>query len=296
MTSAPSAAASAQPPPAVPADDRRDGREVEDIGEPVSGVGEHISQDRLAVVRAPVDTIHAPPFPRGLAWVNVAMLRLDQQRGRPVLVEFFDPFRVHSLRTLPYAKAWHERYAHAGLRVISVHAPGFPPGHDEEVARAAVARLGIEHPVALDLDFIVWRLYGNEGWPARYLFNPELRLHEFHYGLGAYDETEREIQELLGVGGEPIAPLRPEDAPGARLVPPTPDRPGAWSGPYQAGAVWAVLEGAGTVEVNGRAIPVDGPACYPLVEHPHHSAGVLDLRPGDGVTCHAVQFEPGLAP
>ncbi len=246
-------------------------------------------------MRAPVDTIPAPPFPRELRWVNVATLRLDQQRGRPVLVEFFDPFRVHSLRTLPYVRAWHERYAADGLRVVSVHAPGSPPGRDEALVRAAVARLGIEHAVALDLDFRLWWLYGNQGWPARYLWNRELLLHEFHLGQGAYAETEREIQGLLGVEREPLAPLRPEDAPDARLAPPTPDQSGAWSGPYEAGAVWAVLEGRGEVRANGRAIAVDGAACVPLVEHGRHTAGVLELEVGPGVTCHAVQFEPGLA-
>jgi hypothetical protein len=247
-------------------------------------------------VRAPTQAIHAPHFPRALKWANVATLRLDQQRGRPVLVEFFDPLRVHSLRTLPYVRAWHERYAPHGLRVVSVLSPGFPPGRDEAVARAAVSRLGLEHAVALDLDFALWRLYGNQGWPARYLWDRELLLNEYHFGQGGYAETEAAIQELLGVEREPVAPLRPEDEPGARLAAPSPDEDGAWSGPYEAGGVWAVLEGTGEVLANGRAVAVDGPACYPLVTHARHAAGVLDLRVGPGVTCHAVQFEPGLLP
>ena len=77
-------------------------------------------------VRAQPDTIPAPPFPRELPWINVAPLRMDKQRGRPVLIEFWDFCRVNSLRTMPYLKAWHERYA--DLRVIGVHAGGFLPG------------------------------------------------------------------------------------------------------------------------------------------------------------------------
>ena len=77
-------------------------------------------------MRAPVDTIAAPPFPRDLPWVNVAPLRMDKQIGRPVLVEFWDFCRPNSLRTLPYVKAWHERYAGDGLRVIGVHAGAYP--------------------------------------------------------------------------------------------------------------------------------------------------------------------------
>ena len=73
-------------------------------------------------MRAPVDHIAAPPFPPRLTWFNVAGLRMDQQLGRPVLIEFWDFCRPNSLRTLPYMRAWYERYADDGLRVIGVHA------------------------------------------------------------------------------------------------------------------------------------------------------------------------------
>jgi hypothetical protein len=258
----------------------------------------------LAGVRAPIDTLTAPPFPAGLKWVNVAMLRMDKQLGRPVLLEFWDFCRANSLRTLPYVRAWHERYAEAGLRVVSAHAGGYPPSRDPDQVRAAVARLGIEHPVALDAEFALWREYGNEGWPARYLFDRELRLHSYHYGEGAYDETESEICELLGIECTPLEPLRPEDAPGALLVVPTPEQVGPWSGPYEAGAVWAVLEpnaaggepaAAPQIVANGVTVAVPHAGCYLLVEHDRHTAGVLELEVGGDVVCHAVQFTAGLA-
>ncbi|MEA2275363.1 MAG: hypothetical protein QOC78_323 [Solirubrobacteraceae bacterium] len=249
-----------------------------------------------APVRPPVDDIPAPPFPADAPWVNVAPLRMDKQRGRPVLIEFWDLCRPSSLRTLPYVKAWHERYAPDGLRVVSVHCPGFPPSADEDAVRAAVARLGIEHPVCIDTAFALWRAYDNEGWPARYLWDGDGHLAEFHYGEGAYRETELAIQELLGVEREPLAPLRPEDDPDARIVVPTPDQPGAYSGPYAAGAVWAILGGAGEVHVDGERRDVAWPGAHRIVEHPQHVEGVLDLRVGDGVTCFATCFTPGPAP
>lgn len=247
-------------------------------------------------MRAPEQTIHAPPFPRGLRWLNVAPLRMDRQRGRPVLVEFWDFCRVHSLRTLPYVRAWHERYAGDGLRVVSVHAPGFPPGRDEDEVAAAVGRLGIEHPVCLDTDLVLWREYGNEGWPARYLFDGDGALVEFHYGEGAYRETELAIGELLGVRREPLAPLRPEDDPEALLVVPTAERPGPHRGPYEAGGAWAVVSGRGVLRDGEREIAVEHPGCVEVVRHERHTAGTLDLRPGPGVTVHATSFTPGLAP
>lgn len=240
--------------------------------------------------------IQAPPFPRGARWINVAPLRMDKQRGRPVLVEFWDFCRVNSLRTLPYLKAWHERYAADGLRVISVHTPGFAASRDPDAVRAAVARLGIEHPVCIDSDGLVWSLYDNEGWPARYLFNQASRLHEFHFGEGAYDETERAIQELLGIEREPLAPVRPADDPDARIVVPTADVAGPWSGPYVAGSVWAILDGCGEIGVNGRAVAVEHPGAYEIVSHPVSTEAVLDLVVGDGVECLGVCFSPGLAP
>jgi thiol-disulfide isomerase/thioredoxin len=249
---------------------------------------------RARPVRPPVDDIPAPAFPPRLAWVNVATLRMDQQRGRPVLVEFWDFCRPNSIRTLPYLREWHRRYADAGLRVIGVHAAGFPPSQDPDAVRAAVARLGIDYPVAIDGELEIWQAYGNEGWPARYLWGPRGTLVEYHVGEGGYADTETAIQELLGVDGEPVAPQRPEDAPGARLVPQSPDREGAWSGRYAAGGVWAVLSGTGTVRVNGLEVAVDHPGAYPLIEHERHTRGRLELEVGAGVTCHAVCFTPGV--
>ena len=180
---------------------------------------------------APSDIeISAPEFPPGLEWLGVSFLRMDRLLGRnAVLLEFWDFARVNSLRTLPYMKAWHERYADAGLRVIGVHSPGYSFGRDPGTVRRAVERLEIRHPVALDPSLEVWRLYGNRGWPARYLFDRRGRLRWFHYGEGAYRDTELAIREVLSEIDDELSfppllePLRPEDAPGALLEPQTAD-------------------------------------------------------------------------
>jgi len=247
-------------------------------------------------VRATEASIPAPPFPRGARWLNAAPLRMDKQRGRPVLVEVWDFCRINSLRTMPYLKAWHERYADAGLRVIGVHTGAFPPSRDDAEVERAVERLGIEYPVVLDTDLQVWDIYGNEGWPGRYLWDTGGALFSMHYGEGAYRETELEIQELLGLSREPLPPVRPEDQPGILLPAQTADQPGAYSGPYEAGGAWAVTSGRGELTVNGAAIEVIEPGCQRLVEHPHHTAGVLELEVGEGLECHMTCFTPGVAP
>jgi hypothetical protein len=182
-------------------------------------------------VRPPEGTeIYAPEFPPRMEWLNVAFLRMDRLLGsHAVLVEFWDFARVNSLRTQPYLSAWHDRYREAGLRIIGVHSPGYSFGRDAEVVARAAERLGVEYPVLLDPRLEAWRLYGNRGWPGRYLFDRAGLLRFVHYGEGEYLETEFAIQECLreidpdAELPEPLEPLRPEDAPGVRLEPQTAD-------------------------------------------------------------------------
>lgn len=182
-------------------------------------------------MRTPADAeIAAPEFPAETEWLNVALLRMQTELGRrAVLVEFWDFARINSLRTLPYVKAWHDRYSDLGLRVIGVHSPGFAFGRDRDAVARAVKRLEIRHAVALDPALEIWQLYGNKGWPARYLFDRAGWLRLVHYGEGEYAETELAIQELLreiepGLDlPDPLPPLRPEDRPGARMEPQTAD-------------------------------------------------------------------------
>ncbi len=172
----------------------------------------------------PESQIAAPEFPAKMEWLNVAFLRMAAllQKG-PVLIEFFDTARINSHRTLPYVSAWHERYSAHGLRVIGVHSPGYCFGRDREVVERAVAGMGIVHAVLLDPDFEVWRLYGNEGWPGRYLFDRAGHLRYIHYGEGDYLDAERAIGEVLLESDpglelpEPLKPLRPEDVEGVLL-------------------------------------------------------------------------------
>jgi hypothetical protein len=221
-----------------------------------------------------------------------------------MLVEFWDFCRPNSLRTLPYLKAWHERYGPEGLRVIGVHSPGFEISRSPEAVRAAVERLAIPYPVAIDSEMVIWQEYENAGWPARYLFDGRARLFDYHYGEGAYAESELAIQELLGLARDPLAPLRPEDAPGALLSAQTRDQEGLYSGPYEAGGVWGVLEGTGAVRVRTETaggverceVAVSHPGAYPLIEHERHTRGLLELELEGQVRCLATCFTPGLAP
>jgi hypothetical protein len=199
------------------------------------------------------------------------------------------------MRTLPYIRAWHQRYGQHGLEVVGVHTSGFEPSGDAPAVERAVSRLQITHPVVVDLQWGIWQDYGNLGWPARYLFDGRGMLFEHHLGEGEYAQTELAIQELLGLEQPVVDPIRPEDAPGAELEPQSEDVEGPYSGPYTAGAVWAVLEGAGTVTVDGRPLTISDTGCYELVSHPQSTTTELALEVGSGLRCHAVCFTPGLA-
>jgi hypothetical protein len=240
-------------------------------------------------------SIRIPPFERELPWINTAALRADQQRGRPVLVEFWDFCRINSLRTLPYIRAWHERYAAAGLRVIGIHTGAFACSRELEAIEAAVARLEITYPVCVDSDLLMWDWYGNQGWPARYLWEPEQSLFSVHYGEGAYAETEREIGELLGVEVDPLPPLRPEEAEGVLLEAQTADQMGAYCGPFEAGGVHLVCSGVGDVLVNGVALTVERCDVYTALEFERHTVGELEIVAADGVDVLQTCFTPGLA-
>jgi hypothetical protein len=120
-------------------------------------------------------------------------------------------------------------------------------------------------------------------------------LFEYHYGEGAYTETELAIQELLGVELAPLGPIHPQDDPEVLLAPPSAERTQEpWSGPYEAGTVWAILSGKGEALVNGAPLAIDHPGAYPVIEHARHSSGNLDLQLGDGVRCWGICFTPGL--
>jgi len=148
--------------------------------------------------------IHNPlgSLDQASAWLNSEPLAAAALRGRVVLVDFWTYSCVNWLRTLPYVRAWAERYADRGLVVVGVHAPEFGFEHDLENVRHAVGELGVGYPVVIDNDFAIWRSFDNHYWPAVYLVDGGGQVRFHHFGEEAYEETERAIQQLLDVEEE----------------------------------------------------------------------------------------------
>jgi thiol-disulfide isomerase/thioredoxin len=137
-------------------------------------------------------------------WLNSEPLTAAGLRGRVVLVDFWTYSCVNWLRTLPYVRAWHERYRDRGLTVVGVHAPEFGFEHDLANVRRAVGELEVGYPVVIDNDFTIWRSFDNHYWPAVYLVDGDGRVRFHHFGEEAYEETERAVQQLLGVDEEVV--------------------------------------------------------------------------------------------
>ena len=134
------------------------------------------------------------------AWINSRPLSLPELRGKVVLVDFWTYSCINCLRTLPYLKAWDARYRSKGLVILGVHTPEFAFERDLGNVRAAVKRLGVGYPVALDNGYGTWKAYSNNYWPADYLVDQAGRVRDVHFGEGDYAKTERNIRLLLEAG------------------------------------------------------------------------------------------------
>ncbi|MNH83085.1 Thiol-disulfide oxidoreductase YkuV [compost metagenome] len=142
-----------------------------------------------------------PPLDGAVQWLNSPPLDAQALKGKVVLVDFWTYSCINCLRSLPYVKAWAEKYRDQGLVVIGVHAPEFAFERDIKNVTKAMKELGINYPVAIDNEFKIWRAFNNEYWPAHYFADAQGRIRYHHFGEGAYDESERVIQQLLREAG-----------------------------------------------------------------------------------------------
>jgi cytochrome c biogenesis protein CcdA/thiol-disulfide isomerase/thioredoxin len=146
---------------------------------------------------ASADTLKAAPLVGATQWLNSPPLNMEMLRGKVVLVDFWTYSCINCLRTLPYLKAWDEKYRAQGLVIIGVHAPEFAFEKDLNNVEKAVRDLGIKYPVAIDNQYAIWNAYQNQYWPAHYLIDASGKIRHQHFGEGAYQETEQMIQTLL---------------------------------------------------------------------------------------------------
>jgi thiol-disulfide isomerase/thioredoxin len=144
---------------------------------------------------------HLPVLDGATGWLNSPPLTAAGLRGRVVLVNFWTYTCINWLRTLPYLRAWAERYSDQGLTVVGVHTPEFDFEHDLDNLRREVTDLGVDFPVATDNDYAIWDAFDNHYWPAFYFADAQGQIRHHRFGEGDYAMSEMILQQLLAEAG-----------------------------------------------------------------------------------------------
>ena len=172
--------------------------------------------------------VHMPPLAEG-EWLNGRPLVPNQLRDKVILIDFWDYTCINCLRTLPYLKQWHQRYAEHGLVIIGIHTPEFRFAQFQTHLAAAIAEYEIPYPILLDNGNENWSRFATKAWPTKFLVDPDGYIRFKRQGEGHYQETEQAIQTLLRLQKPDVPlpdllpPLRAEDASGAVCYRPTPE-------------------------------------------------------------------------
>ena len=143
-----------------------------------------------------------PSLAGAVEWLNSPPLTAEGLRGKVVVVDFWTYSCINCLRSIPYVRAWAEKYKDQGLVVIGVHAPEFAFEKNIGNVRQAIKDLKVDYPVAIDNDYAIWRGFNNQYWPAHYFIDAQGRIRYHHFGEGEYDKSEKIIQQLLAEAGK----------------------------------------------------------------------------------------------
>ena len=147
----------------------------------------------------------APEFTVGPTWLNSEPLTIAGLRGKVVLIDFWTYTCINCIRTMPFLREWHAKYADLGLVIVGVHAPEFEFEKVTANVEQAIAEFMLEYPTVQDNEMITWRAYNNRFWPAKYLIDADGVIRYTHFGEGAYDETELKIRALLVEAGRDVS-------------------------------------------------------------------------------------------
>ena len=143
-----------------------------------------------------------PDLSGAVTWLNSPPLDAAALKGKVVLIDFWTYSCINCLRTIPYVRAWAEKYKDQGLVVVGVHAPEFAFEKDVDNVKRAIADLKITYPVAIDNNYAIWRGFNNNYWPAHYFIDAKGQIRHHAFGEGDYEESERVIQQLLAEAGK----------------------------------------------------------------------------------------------
>ena len=172
----------------------------EDEGTPTDA-----NPDNLAALNRLGDELYRPDIKMPSGFINAEPFTLDDLAGQVVLIDFWTYTCINCIRTLPFLKDWHSKYAEDGLAIVGVHSPEFAFEKERVNVEQAAAEFGLEYRIVQDNDFGTWRNYNNRYWPAKYLIDRDGYIRYTHFGEGAYEETELRIRELLAENGGQVS-------------------------------------------------------------------------------------------
>ena len=155
------------------------------------------------------DEIIAPELTGIAGWINTDPFTLESLRGKVVLIDVWTYTCVNCIRTLPYVRDWHSKYAESGLVIIGLHSPEFEFEKQESNVIAAALNYDLTYPIVLDNEMDTWRALNNQFWPAKYLIDGDGYIRYTHFGEGDYLETELKIRELLEENGISVSSIEP---------------------------------------------------------------------------------------
>jgi hypothetical protein len=202
-----------------------------------------------------------PALDGATAWLNSAPLTPAALRGRVVLVSFGTYTCINWIRSLPYVRAWADKYAGQGLVVVGVQTPEFEfEGELDNVGRA-IEEMDVRYPLIVDNDYAVWQAFDNHYWPALYFVDTRGRIRHHHFGEGEYEESEMVLQMLLGEAGVDV------DQGLVRLEPHG----------VEAAADWASLGSPEAYVGYGRAVSFASPGGV-VADAPHVYSAPAGLR------------------
>lgn len=175
----------------------------------INSSSSQIESSKVSSSKEPIKLIDGIEYPlspelsgiSGYLNTNDEQIKIADFEGKVVLVDFWTYTCINCIRTLPYLTSWDEKYRNNGLAIIGVHAPEFEFEKEKENVEKAIDRYGIKYPVVQDNEKGTWKAFNNRYWPAKYLIDSEGYIRYIHFGEGAYEETELEIQKLLNEAG-----------------------------------------------------------------------------------------------
>ena len=173
------------------------------VGAPIETLAANKSVARQmtpGAVQLPIEG-ELPSLGGATGWLNSPPLTADGLRGKVVLIDVWTYTCINWLRTLPYVRAWAEKYKNQGLVVIGVHAPEFAFEKNLDNVRRAAKDMRVDYPIAIDSDHALWRALKNQYWPALYFVDAQGKIRHHHFGEGEYERSERVIQQLLSEAG-----------------------------------------------------------------------------------------------